>query len=124
MQKQKILIADDDVALNEMLCRMLERSSYETLSALNGKEAVEICHKEPVDLIVTDIFMPEQEGIATILEVRREFPDIKIIAMSGGGNSGMKDYLNMAKLLGSEGIITKPFSNSELIQLIAKLLSD
>ncbi len=120
----RILIADDDVALNEMLCRMLEQAGYETLGALNGREAVKICHREAVDLLVTDIFMPEQEGIATILEIRSDFPHIKIIAMSGGGSTGMKDYLNMAKLFGSGGIIAKPFTNSEMLRLIEKLLCD
>ena len=124
MAMQRILIADDDEVLNEILCRMLERTGYETLGALNGMEAVKICQREPVDLLVIDIFMPEQEGIATILEMRRDFPHKKIITMSGGGNTGMKDYLNMAELLGSGGIIAKPFTNSELLQLIEKLLCE
>ena len=97
----RILIVDDDESLNKMLCRVLDRAGYKTTGALNGVEAVRFYRQEPFDLIVTDIFMPEQEGIATILELRRDFPDIKIIAMSGGGNTGMKDYLNMAKLLGA-----------------------
>ncbi len=120
----KVLIVDDDAPLNIMLCRMLERAGYETASAANGLEAVNIYRQDQVDLIVTDIFMPEQEGIATILELRHDFPDVKIIAMSGGGNTGMKDYLNMAKFLGAQGIIDKPFTNAELLQMIEQLLAD
>jgi len=78
--------------------------------------------EEPADLVVTDIFMPEMDGIATIMEFRKRYPDVKIISISGGGRQVTGDYLSRAKLLGADRTFSKPFDREELITAIKDLL--
>ena len=84
----RILIIDNDVQILNMLRQTLEREGYDVLKASNGKQGIRLHREEPVDLIITDIIMPEKEGIETILELKRDYPDVKIIAISGGGRTG------------------------------------
>ena len=110
-----ILLVEDDEQLRSMLRIVLDRAGHEVQEAGNGKEALEIYNRRPTDLIVTDIVMPDKEGLETILEFRRIYPDVKIIAMSGGGRTGAHNYLQLAKKLGADYILTKPFSNQEIL---------
>ena len=110
-----ILLVEDDEQLRSMLRIVLDRAGHEVQEAGNGKEALEIYNRRPTDLIVTDIVMPDKEGLETILEFRRIYPDVKIIAMSGGGRTGAQNYLQLAKKLGADYILTKPFSNQEIL---------
>lgn len=110
-----ILLVEDDEQLRSMLRIVLDRAGHEVQEAGNGKEALEIYSRRPTDLIVTDIVMPDKEGLETILEFRRSYPDVKIIAMSGGGRTGAQNYLELAKKLGADHILTKPFSNKEIL---------
>ena len=80
----RILIIEDDEHVRGMLRKMLERIGYDVFDAPDGKEGLDFYRNTPVDLVITDILMPEKEGIQTIMELRREFPDVKIIAISGG----------------------------------------
>lgn len=91
-----ILIIDDDDQIREMLRQMLERAGYEVTDAPNGKVAMKLYREQPADLIITDLIMPGKEGIETIIELRRDFPEVKIIAISGGGRIAPRDYLAMA----------------------------
>jgi DNA-binding response OmpR family regulator len=110
-----ILLVEDDEQLRSMLRIVLDRAGHEVQEAGNGKEALEIYNRRPTDLIVTDIVMPDKEGLETIMEFRRSYPDVKIIAMSGGGRTGAQNYLQLAKKLGADHILTKPFSNQEIL---------
>ena len=117
-----ILIIDDDAQFRAMLRQMLSRAGYEVLEASNGKEGMRIYRDKPADLVITDLIMPEKEGIETISDLRREFPDVKIVAISGGGKMGPDDYLHGAKLIGAERIFTKPLEREEILEAVKKLI--
>jgi YesN/AraC family two-component response regulator len=80
-----ILIIDDDQQILNMLSQILKRAGYGVVEALDGKQGLKLYRENPTDLIITDIIMPEKEGLETIMELQRDFPDVKIIAISGGG---------------------------------------
>src|SRR5210317_1834310 len=108
-----ILIIDDDNQFRTMLRKMVERNGYEVIEASDGKEGIKLYRKNPTDLIITDLIMPEKDGIETIQELRKDFPDVKIIAISGGGRLGPHDYLHLAKMLGAQRTLTKPIELDE-----------
>ena len=120
----KILVFDDEPSILLMIKKMLERAGYEVEIALNGREGMELFEKGKPDLIVTDIIMPEKEGLETIIEIRKKHPDMKIIAISGGGRIGPDGYLPGAKLLGANMVFQKPLDQKEFIEAVAKLLND
>jgi CheY-like chemotaxis protein len=120
----RILVIDDDVLVLDMLYESLTREGYDVLRASNGEEGLRLYRKEPVDLIITDLFMPEKEGIETIIELRQDFPDVKIIAISGGGRIGTKDYLQMAKIFGVQRTFTKPVAREQLLAAIRVLIKE
>lgn len=115
-----ILVVDDEKSVREMLKNALESAEYEVLEAVNGLEAIEIYKKTPTDLVIIDIIMPEKEGIETIIELRRNYPDIKLIAISGFGEES--PYLMMAKHLGADFILDKPFSLEEILDKVQVLV--
>lgn len=115
-----ILVVDDEESVRHLLRQVLESAGYRVQVAINGIEAIEAFNREPADLIIMDIIMPEKEGIETIIELRQSYSDIKIIAISGSGEES--PYLMMAKHLGADYILDKPFSPDELIDTIEMLL--
>lgn len=117
----RILLVDDDELLRRMLRMTLIKMGHTVIEAGNGNEALRACKSEPPDIVLTDLIMPEKEGIETIRELRRLHPDVKIIAMSGGGRVSAKDYLIIAKRMGADFTLNKPFSNDELAATIAKV---
>lgn len=117
-----ILIIDDDLQILDMLSQTLEREGYEVITASDGKEGLRLYRENPVDLIITDIIMPGKEGIETIMDLRREFPHVKIIAISGGGQIDAEQYLSMAQKLGAQRTFIKPFARKELLKAIMELL--
>jgi DNA-binding NtrC family response regulator len=119
----KILIIDDDIQIREMLRQMLENEGFEVADAPDGKVAIQLYRKDPADLIITDLIMPEKEGIETIRELIDDFPDVKIIAMSGGGIIRPEPYLNLAKKLGAIHTFTKPIERDELLGKIREILA-
>lgn len=119
----KILIIDDDPSILTMLNRMLEKAGYEVDIASNGSEGLEKIESSPPDLLVTDIVMPEKEGLELILYLRRKNPGLKIVAISGGGRFNYEGYLTSAKLLGADLIFQKPLVHKEFIQAISDLIS-
>ncbi len=118
----RILIIEDDVQFRKMLRQMLEREAYEILEAPDGAEGLKIYREEPTDIVITDILMEGKDGIETIIELRRDFPEVKIIAMSGGGRIAPEYYLNMAQKLGSLQTLTKPFDRKELLEAVRNIL--
>jgi DNA-binding response OmpR family regulator len=117
-----ILIVEDDKDLREMLKTSLIRKRFIVLEAENGKDA--IIHFKPAvtDLVVTDLIMPEEDGLKVIMKLRELKPSIRIIAISGGGKAGPGSYLNLAKALGADNIYSKPFSINDMISRIEELL--
>jgi CheY-like chemotaxis protein len=118
----RILIIEDDNEVREFLESLLERAGYETLAAGNGKEGVELFSSTAVDLVITDIIMPEKDGIETIMDMKRGRPDLKVIAISGGGRAEPENYLHSARLLGADRTIKKPFTNEDILGAVGELL--
>ncbi|QTA88344.1 response regulator [Desulfonema magnum] len=118
----RILIIEDDELVRSMLKTMLEREGYEVLEAPDGKEGIKVSNNSPADLVITDIIMPEKEGIETIIELKQISPKMKIIAISGGGRIGAETYLNIAKKFGAAFTFTKPIDRKELLNAIQEVL--
>ncbi len=114
----RILLVDDDEPLRKMLRQMLVTLGHVVVEAGNGREAVMRQHAEPAEIMLTDLIMPEMEGIETILDFQRTFPAVKIIAMSGGGRGNASDYLKIAKKMGAACTLDKPFSADALAAAI------
>ncbi len=119
---KKILVVDDDDLIRDLIYEILEPNGYQILLADNGNKALEILDREEVDLIITDIIMPDKEGIETIIDIKKKLPQAKIIAMSGGGQLDANSYLSIAKKLGVKATITKPFDPAKLIRTIEEVL--
>lgn len=118
-----ILIVEDDKELREMLKISLIRHKYTVYESENGKEAISHFKPSITDLVITDLIMPEEDGLKVIIKLRELKPGIKIIAISGGGKAGPGSYLNMAKALGANSIFSKPFSINDLLVKVEELLS-
>ena len=114
----KILIVDDDDRIRDLFRMWLEREGFEVYEAENGKKGVGVQRESPVDLLICDLIMPVQEGIETITQFRDEFPEIGIIAISGGGKIGSDSYLAVAEQLGAWQVFTKPVDMPLLIETI------
>ena len=120
----KILVLDDEPSILLMIKKMLEKAGHEVAIALNGKEGMLLFEKNKPDLLITDIIMPEKEGLETIFELRRMYPDLKIIAISGGGRISPDGYLPGAKLLGANMVFQKPLNQKEFVNAVAQLLGE
>lgn len=119
----RILVVDDDLQIRQVFRRILENAGYEVDEAEDGRSAVLRYRIQPPDLILLDIIMPEQEGLATIIELKKSEPGIKIIAISGGGAMTPEDYLSTARLLGAALSLEKPVEATELLEAVASLLN-
>ena len=119
-----ILIIEDDEQVRSMLRILLGLAGYEVEDAPDGKEGLRLFQQKPFDLIITDILMPGKDGMETIIEMRREFPDVKIIAISGGGRIIPDYYLDSAKLFGAMRTLAKPFEQKELLEMVRELLQE
>lgn len=115
-----ILVVDDDDTIRHILRRMLEGAGYEVREAPNGKVAIEELSRRPAHVMITDIFMPEQEGIETIRIARKTYPDLGIIAISGAAG---ENYLKMAELLGASASLLKPFRLKDVLETVRATLS-
>lgn len=117
----RILVIDDDDGVRDMLQCMLERERYEVSVAIDGQDAEKWFQQERFDLVITDILMPEKEGIQTIIDLRKHCPQTKIIAISGGGVGGPEHYLKSARSFGANRIFAKPFDYDEMLTAIREL---
>ena len=113
-----ILVIEDDIQLQNMLIN----EGYDVQQAFNGKEGISCYQKTPPDLVITDILMPEKNGLETISELKMVYPEVNIIAMSGGGKSDIK-ALSKAQTLGAKRILKKPFCRADLIDAIDDVLN-
>lgn len=119
-----ILVVDDDQDVRSCVRNILEHSGYNVLEAENGSVGINICRHNLVDLVVVDLFMPEKEGIETIIELRKEYADLKILAISGGiPGYGPDHFLHIAQKLGADGTLDKPFNMQQLLSKVEILLT-
>lgn len=117
-----ILVIDDDQTIRVLLRTILEREGYRVVDALDGNKGIKRYKERPTDLVITDLIMPGKEGIETIRDLRRGFPHVKIIAVSGGGRIGPESYLKMAKGVGALRTLSKPFDRTELIKTVKEVM--
>lgn len=127
MVMKKILVIDDDDLVRNLLKKMLEIEGYHIECASNGIEGVEK-YTDTIDLVITDLIMPEQDGIETIIQLKKIAPDLKIIAISGGGQLGpgkvdARDYLDIAKSFGAFCILPKPIDRARLVSTVKDALT-
>ncbi len=115
----QILFVDDDQALAESCGELLDTFGYATKLAYNGLQAIELLNKSSFDLVITDILMPDKEGLELIIEIQQKFPTLPVVAISGGGKIGADNYLNMAVKLGCKAALPKPFTAQQLDDAIS-----
>jgi len=119
-----ILVVDDDPQVLEVVGEMLRLEGHAVATAADGREAVVQFRSSVFDLVITDLIMPEKEGLETIAELKSIRASVPVIAMSGGGRVGPTDYLETARYIGAAATLAKPFTRSELISLVSSLLSE
>ncbi len=118
----RILFIEDDNLLREVLCRCLTDVGHVVTQAGDGREGLKRFHLDPAELVITDIVMPDQDGLGMITELRKHYPDVPIIAISGAsGNASI--YLAIAAKLGARRILTKPFTVPELLRTVNEVLA-
>ncbi len=118
----RILVIEDDPAQRRALHIALEKSGHVVVEAMDGRAGLAAFAANPADLVITDLIMPDVEGIETIREIRKQNPKVPIIAMSRGGCSSPEGYLRMAKIFGASEIMMKPIEISLLRAAVARLL--
>lgn len=118
----QILIIDDDVQIRLLIRRILENEGHGVLEAADGKKGIMLLKNNNIDLVITDIIMPEKEGLETIIDIRHDFPETKIVAISGGGKTGLPNFLPAAKKFGAHRILSKPFGKNEILDVVNDLL--
>lgn len=120
--KPKILVIDDEEGVRDTICENLAACGFEVVEALDGEQGMQLIDPaSPPRLLITDIIMPRQEGLETIIKIRKSYPSVKIIAISGGGRTKTMDFLELAKKLGADAILAKPLDIDELERTVKKL---
>lgn len=119
---KKILLIDDEPTILSMMKKMVEKAGYNADMASNGVEAMELIENNSYDLVITDIIMPEKEGLEIISEIRKHHSSIKVIAISGGGRLSPEEYLQSAKYLGALKVLKKPFAQQDFLSAIKELI--
>lgn len=118
----KILVLEDNAKLRELLRETLEAEGHEVREAPDGDAGLKQFKRAPADLVITDIFMPEKDGLDVIRVLRADFPGVKIIAISSGGRLDKGTYLLAASHMGADRIIEKPFEMQALLDAVQQLL--
>ncbi|MFH1157518.1 MAG: response regulator [Pseudomonadota bacterium] len=118
----RVLVIDDDELIRMMLRVILQRENCVVIEANNGNKGVALFKQEKPDIVITDILMPDKEGLETISEIRACNTKVKIVAMSGGGNTKNLSFLQMARNIGADHTINKPFTTDDISLLLADLL--
>jgi len=117
---RSILLIDDDAPIRAFLRQVLEEAGYKVIEASNGQEGLRQFRQTPTDFVITDLLMPDTDGLEVTVGLRRESPTVKIIALSGG--SGHWDYLDAAKFLGAHRTMRKPVTRADLLQAVEQEL--
>lgn len=118
----RILVIEDEELTRCLMRDILESGGHEVVDAKDGNEGLAIQRVRPADLVVTDIFMPQKDGLETIAELRQVFPDLPIIAVSGGGQASNLDFLRFAERFGATRVLAKPFPAEDLLEAIQSCL--
>lgn len=118
----RILVIDDDEQMRDLLQQAMQWAGFEVVAAENGRLGQQSFEAQPADLIITDLIMPDQEGLETISVLKKRYPAVKIIAISGGGRIGPEAYLPAALELGADRVFAKPFDVKELVTAVQALL--
>ena len=120
-----ILVVDDEAQIRRLIHETLEQAGYHVTEARDGKEALQQYRLAPADLVIMDILMPDQDGLETTVALRREFPNVKIIAITGGSDMiGILTFLDVAKMLGAHSMLQKPFDMKTLLDTVQAELHD
>jgi YesN/AraC family two-component response regulator len=119
---ETILIIDDEAQIRSMVRLILERAGYTVREAQDGSEGIRVFRETPAELIITDLIMPNKDGIGMIIELRKDFPELKIIAMSGGGLNRPEGYLRGAQKLGATCTLSKPLNRNDLLRAVKDTL--
>ena len=119
----RILVIDDQEPIRRIVRRALEQNGHEVYDASDGEIGMEILESQSFDLVVTDIFMPGQDGIVTLRQIRKRFPAVKVIVISGGDSSGLMDLRQDAELLGAVSTLQKPFNAREIMDKVRDALA-
>lgn len=117
----RVLIIDDNKDILHMLRLILESAGHTVYEATHGEAGIRVFRQERPEIVITDIFMPVQDGLETICILKREFPTVKIVAISGGGQSGRLEYLEVARKIGADRVLAKPFSKAVLLEALQDL---
>jgi CheY-like chemotaxis protein len=119
----RILVIDDDSATCEVVRGMLEKAGYEVFVASNGRHGLASLFRQPVEVVITDIVMPEMDGIETVRRLRSMTRPPKIIVMTGGNREGAADQLAAARGLGADATLTKPLRAKHVLDAVAEVMS-
>jgi len=119
----RVLLVDDEDAIREMLDLLLQRRGFQVVQARDGNEALRFYREQEFDLVITDLIMPEKEGIETILEMRAMKRPIRIIAISGGGRVDQSMHLHLAKSVGADRVVSKPFLPADFLKIVDEILA-
>lgn len=114
----RILVIDDDADVRGSLRKVLTRAGYEVVEAADGTAGVDLHHRAPADVIITDIFMPGLDGLQTIRQLKKEGSGVKVIAVSGGDRTGTIDLREHARLMGAFRVLAKPFEMTDLLEAV------
>ena len=118
----RIIVIDDQEPIRRIVRRALKQEGHEVLDASEGEMGMQLLERHTADVVITDIFMPGQDGILTLRQVRKKFPAVKVIVISGGDSTGLLDLRHDAELLGAVKSLQKPFTAAELIQTVRDVL--
>jgi len=118
----RILLIDDDVDFRSMLRRTLQRAGYEVAEAGNGQEGLKQLNESSIDLVLTDIIMPDMEGVETVMHLKRTRPELEVIVMSGGGRQTPDNYLKLASKVGAFRAFIKPFATADFLEAVEAAL--
>ncbi len=118
----RILVVDDDAMVRGTIRASLLRAGHQVLEAGDGLEAIATLEREAVDLVVSDIIMPEVDGIGLLLKLRKQYAGLKVIVISGGGRTQNVDFLRMAETLGADRVLAKPFTPDQLQSAVQAVL--
>ena len=116
---KRVLIVDDNLMMRRLIRNVFINERFDVMEAENGMEGLQLVNKNSFDLIITDIVMPEMEGLQFIIELRKIAPELKIVAISGG----RPYYLYMAKKLGIEAVFTKPLNHHEFVNTVKRIVN-
>ena len=119
-----ILLIDDEESCRVTLRKILETAGHDVVEAADGREGLERYRENPADVVITDILMPQMEGIEMILMLKQEYPDAKIIAISGGGAIDKKTLLTWVAKIGAQDVLAKPFKAKEIVGAVRRVLGE